>query len=172
MSSARRHRAFTVMEVLVVSGAMSVLALIISSAWMAVGRPVGDMIARCRLTEEIDLATSSLTRDLGGCLANTAGRTGGKTDYRFVGWLQPGTSQLLLCFDAGTGDPEAPNITILYVVDNNRLVRWDQHANTSFTVAQNVDSLELTPIGDTIGIALSFSYRNLTRTRTFVARTP
>jgi prepilin-type N-terminal cleavage/methylation domain-containing protein len=163
---------FTVAEVLVVSGVMSILAMIISSAWVGVGRPVADMIARCRLAEEIDLATISLARDLGGCLANNEGRLGSKGHLRFTGWLQPEPAQLWLCFDGGSGSLGVPDTVISYMVDNNRLVRWDQSSNTTFTVAQNVDGIEVTTTDDVLQIHLTFSYRNLTRSCTFVARAP
>jgi type II secretory pathway component PulJ len=166
------------MEVMVVSGVMAILVLIISSVWAGVGRPIAEMIARCRLIEEIDLATDSLARDLGGSLANSEGRLGGKQQSRFVGWMQSGQSQLLLCFDGGPepnghADWLPPDTVIAYLVDeNHRLVRWDQNANTEFTVAENVDSLEVETVEDTLQIRLAFSYRNLTRNCTFIARTP
>jgi type II secretory pathway component PulJ len=168
---------FTVMEVTVVSAAMAVLVMIVSAAWRGMGRPIADMIVRCHVIEEIDLATDSLARDLGGSLSNGEGRQGSKNQGRFVGWMLSGDSQLLLCFDGsdapnGQADWGPPDTVIAYLVDDGRLVRWDQTANTMFTVAQNVDRLEVHPVGDTLQIQLTFRYRNLTRTCTFVARTP
>jgi prepilin-type N-terminal cleavage/methylation domain-containing protein len=172
-----RSRGFTLVEVTVVSGLMAVLALLLSAVWAGFGRPATETIARCRVAQEMNLAVDSLARDLAGSLAGNAGRVGRKRDSQFVGWMLPGNSQLWLCFDGGTApngiaDWAPPDSVIVYMVEGNALVRWDQTANTSFTVARQIDSMQLGMQGDELQIQLTFSYRNVTRTCTLLARTP
>jgi type II secretory pathway component PulJ len=95
---------FSLLEVTLVSGLMALLAVVLSSAWVGVGRPAADVIARSRLFQEMDMAVAALSRDTSGGLANPEGRLGGKTQGCWVGWMQPANGQLWLCFDGGT-DP-------------------------------------------------------------------
>ena len=172
-----RRAGFTLVEVTVVSGLMAVLALLLSAVWAGFGRSATDSIARCRVAQEVNLAVNSLTRDLGGSLADSEGRLGHKTDLQFVGWMLPGNSQLWLCFDGGTqpngvADWAPPDTVIVYMVENNCLVRWNQTANTSFTVARDINNMQLSIEGDYLQIQLTFSYRNIARTCTLAARAP
>jgi prepilin-type N-terminal cleavage/methylation domain-containing protein len=172
-----RRGGFTLVEVTVVSGLMAVLALLLSAVWAAFGRPATDVIARCRVAREVSLAVNSLARDLGGSLAGAQGRLGRVTDYPFVGWVLPGNLQLWLCFDGGAepngvADWAPPDSVIVYMVEGDALVRWDQTANTSFTVARHVESMQLSIQGDDLQIQLTFSYRNISRTCTLLARAP
>ena len=136
-----KRRAFTLVEVMVASALTLVLALILSACWVSLGRPLAGMIGRGRLVEEIDLANTSLARDLGGYLANDAGRLGDKTQGPLIGWMQPLPNQLWLCFDGGP-QPNGvahwgpPDTVIIYRLDGDQLVRYDQTANTTFTVAR------------------------------------
>jgi hypothetical protein len=165
------------LEATVVSGLMTVLAVILSSAWAGFGRPTTDVITRARVFREMSLAADCLARDLGGSLANNEARIGGKKQAAFVGWLLPGDGQLWLCFDGGAtpnslADWASPDTTIVYMQEGDRLVRWDQNANTTFTAARNLAAMELRLLGDELYIDLTFKYRNITRTCTLVARTP
>ena len=160
-----------------VSGLMAVLAVLLSSLWAGIGRPATDVIARCRVAQELNLAVNSLARDLGGSLSDSAGRLGGRRDDQFVGWLLPGNLQLWLCFDGGSppngvADWAPPDTVIVYMVVGNALVRWNQTANTSFTVARCLDAMQLSMQGDELQIQLTFSYRNVIRTCTLLASTP
>ena len=58
------------------------------------------------------------------------------------------------------------------MVEGNTLIRWDQTANTSFTVARYIDNMQLAMQGNELQIQLTFSYRNITRTCTLLARAP
>ena len=173
-----RRRAFTMMEVTLVSGLMSFLVLLISSAWFGACRPAADLIARSELLREADFAASSLARDLGGALANPSGRLGGKKQGQWVGWMQPGTSELWLCFDGGS-DPNGEadwaviDYVIVYRVEDHALIRWDRNASTGFTVAKHVQNFQIIPAGaDGFSIALTFEFRHFTRTCTLIARLP
>ncbi len=54
----------------------------------------------------------------------------------------------------------------------DRLVRWDQNAGTTFTVARHVSGFAVQDLGGRVQIQLTFTYRGLTRTYTLVARDP
>jgi type II secretory pathway pseudopilin PulG len=178
MTMSHRRNGFTLLEATVVSGLMAFLAVLVSSAWVGVGRPAADLIARAQLAQEIDMAVASLSRDLGGSLGNPTARLGGKSVGKWIGWMQPASAQLWLCYDGGT-DPDglpnwgSPDSTIVYQLDSDALVRWDRDSGETFTVARNVDSMEITAEGaDAVRIVLSFRYRQLTRTCTLIARMP
>lgn len=183
MCISRDRRGFTLLEVMVVSGLMSLLALLISAAWAGVGRPAADAIIRGQLVQEIDMALASLARDLGGALANPEARLGGKKQGQWIGWKQLAESeapepQLWLCYDGGVdpnGQPDwaTPDTIIIYKLQNNALIRWDLSAGKTFTVARHVQGFDVTPVGsDGLQIVLTFTYRNLTRTCTLTARLP
>lgn len=178
MTRRRCHRAgFTLLEATVVSGLMAVLAAILSSAWAGFGRPTTDVIARARVVREMSLAVDCLARDFGGSIANNEGRLGAKKQGAFVGWLLPGSGQLWLCFDGGTepnglADWASPDRVIVYMLEGDRLVRWDQNANTTFTAARDLDAMELSLLGGELQVELAFKYRDITRTCTLIVRTP
>jgi type II secretory pathway component PulJ len=175
MKHRSRRCGFTLVEATVTSGLMAILAVLLSSLWAGCGRPATDVIARCRVAQEMNLAVGALARDLGGSLAGGAGRLGRQSDAQFVGWMLPGDMQLWLCFDGGmppNGLPDwaPPDTVIAYLVEGDALVRWDQTANTSFTVARHIDNMQLVVEGDQLEIQLTFSYRKITRTCTLLAR--
>lgn len=171
------RRGFTLVEALVVSGLMALLAYLLGQTWSGLGRPTADLAARGRVAHEARLASAALSRDLGGSLDSTAGRTGQKALGKFVGRMQPNSSELWLCFDGGSSpngvaDWAAPDTVIVYQAQGGRLVRWDQSANTTFTVARYVDTLAVQDLGDRVRISLTFTYRGATRTYTLIARDP
>jgi prepilin-type N-terminal cleavage/methylation domain-containing protein len=173
----RGRRGFSLVEVSIVSGLMAVLAVMLANAWSGLGRPLLEAAVRTRLAQEADLALASLSRDLGGYLSDTVGRTGGKATYLFVGRLQPGGSQLWLCFDGGSSpngqaDWAPPDTVISYEVVGNALVRWDQTAGTSFVVARNVNSFQLQDLGNELQISLTLSFRTVSQTYTLIAKDP
>ena len=77
-----------------------------------------------RLAEEASLAVAALSRDLGGYSGGNDGRLGTQAQLKFVGRMQPGGSQLWLCFDGGANpngmaDWGAPDTVIVYQVLGN-----------------------------------------------------
>src|SRR5207237_1151100 len=92
---------FTLVEALVVSGLMALLAYLLGQTWSGLGRPTADLAARGRIAHEARLASAALSRDLGGSLDSAAGRTAQKALGKFVGRMQPNGSALWLCFDGG-----------------------------------------------------------------------
>ncbi|MDB5334511.1 MAG: hypothetical protein JWN70_130 [Planctomycetaceae bacterium] len=170
------RRGFTLLETTIVSAFMGFLAVLISTTWSAFIRPTADVAQRCRIAQEANLAVASLTRDLAGSLADN--QTGTKAKYQVVGRMQPDNSQLRLCFDGGTtpngtADWGDPDTIITYYVDSNQLIRWDENAGTTFTVAKDVDALYVEDIGDgEVQIRLTFHFRRITQTYTLIARDP
>jgi hypothetical protein len=89
-----------------------------------------------------------------------------------VGWLVTDGPELRLYYD---GDPD---VEIVYYVDTEttygntwkRLVRWDTETGSEFTVATNVDTVELQDLGDSVRIDLTLTFRDFTRTYTFVGK--
>ena len=171
------HRAFSLVEVLVVSALTTILATILASLWSGLGRPLVDASARAHIAQDANLAAAALARDFGGSLTNSEDRLGGLADGRLVGRMQPDSSVLRLCFDGGVspdglaqwGDPDT---VITYEVQDGNLVRWDERAGTTFVVARNVQQLELEDLGTGVQIKLTFAYRNWTRTYTLVGLDP
>jgi type II secretory pathway component PulJ len=171
------RKAFTLLEVTIVSGLMALLAVVLSSAWVGLGRPVVDLIERTQLLQEMNLAVAALSRDLGGSLADPDGRLGDKNAYRWVGWMEPKNSGLWLCFDdpEGNGEPdwEPPDVVIVYQLQADALVRSNQASGESFLVAKHIERMQVLPAGnDAIRIRLTFKYRTLSRQCTLVVRTP
>jgi prepilin-type N-terminal cleavage/methylation domain-containing protein len=172
-----RHRGFTLLEVTLVSGLMAVLAVLLGAAWSAVGRPAADVIARSRLFQEMDMAVAALSRDLGGSLANPDGRLGTKQQGSWNGWMNPDNDQLWLCF-AGVNNTDGdahwgpPDNVIIYQISSGTLVRADQNAGTAFTVAKYLDTMDVSSNGPFVQIRLIFTYRDVSRTCTLLARHP
>ena len=152
-------------------------AVLLAQTWAGLGRPLVDVATRSRLAQEAHAAAAALACDLCGSLANNEGRLGRKTAFRLVGRMQPGNSQLWLCFDGGLNpnglaDWGPPDTVISYQVAANTLVRWDQTAGSTVTVARYVDQLELTDLGGQVQIQLTFRYRGIMQTYTMIARDP
>lgn len=171
------HRGgFTLTEVLIVSGLMSLLALILSTLWSGLGRPLADAAARACLIQEIALASAALARDLGGNLADPESRLGTKRQGEFLDWSTPNGAQLRLRF---AGNPKGKkddwgnqNTTIVYSVEDGQLVREDTNAKTSMVIAEHVEVLSVTCDSALCQIELIFRYRGLTRTCSWIARIP
>jgi prepilin-type N-terminal cleavage/methylation domain-containing protein len=170
----RRCKGFTLIEVMLVSGLMSLLVLLLSGAWSGFGRPSADAIARCRVVQEANLAAEALARDLGGSLADQS--TGTKEAGRLVGRLAVDGSELWLCFDGepvdGLPDWAAPDTVIVYDVQADQLVRSDQQAATSYVVAGHVDQMQVTEQVDGVHVELTLTCRDVTKTYTITAKDP
>ena len=183
MISTRRYRGprtagFTILEIMVASLVMTLLVVLLSQVWVGMIRPTADMISYSQLDQEAKLAATALAADLGGSLANPEGRLGTQAQYKYVGRLEPASTQLWLCFDSGSSpngvaDWGSPDTVIVYEVQDGSLVRFDQTAGTSVPIARHVDSFVTQDLGDgRVQFQLLLSYRNLSRTYTFIARDP
>jgi hypothetical protein len=91
--------------------------------------------------------------------------------------MHPNDAQLWLCFDGGN-PPDgnaawaSPDTVIVYEIVAHKLLREDQNAGTTFVAARDIDAMSITGVGGNLQIQLTFTYRNLTRTCTMIAKSP
>jgi hypothetical protein len=183
--------AFTVVEVTVVSVLMALLGVLLSSAWVGVGRGAVDLIGRSRLVQERDLAITALSRDLGGSLTEADARTGDKIRGRWLRWecpdnsVLPSNQDLKLSFTPGCDTDGNPlsNTVVRYLVmtdpdpSASTLVlvrRLNDNVSTQFTVARNVHSMTATidAVENSVNVVLCFQHRKLTLTCDLTAMPP
>ncbi|MFI5460974.1 MAG: hypothetical protein ACHRXM_36660 [Isosphaerales bacterium] len=170
---------FTVVELTIVSGLMTLLALLLAASWRGFCRPAFDAASRCRIAQEANLAAAALARDLGGSLSNPEGRLGPKTNAVFVGRMQPSPTWLRLCFHGGsdvdlTPKWSAPDTLISYQAQGDALVRWDENAGTTVTVAKGLSAFSVVPLelDNGVAITMTFSDRDVSLTYAFIALDP
>ena len=118
------RKAFSLVELTVVSSMMVVLAVLLSSAWVGVGRTAAGLIGRSLLVQERDLAVAAFSRDLGGCSLEPAVAGGEKLNGRWLKWecpnndLLPSNQDLKLYYDGGAdagGMPLADTVVRYFV---------------------------------------------------------
>jgi hypothetical protein len=187
MSSHRR--AFTLVEVVVVSAMTAFLAVLLSSTWAGINRSTIDLVGRGRLIQEMDMAIASLSRDFAGSLAiksfysydplNIPSDLGAENIGVWVGCRKNGDN-LQLCFDGGDtpdGKPDwaSPDTVVEYSLEpytdshdetSNVLVRqeYSNYPDTvasEFIVAKNVGSM-VVDVSDLalIKIELTFKFHH------------
>ncbi len=182
------RKGFSLVEVTIVGVLMAALAVLLSSAWVGVGKTAVSLIGRSRLVQERDLAMAALSRDLGGSLAdsdpNSYARKGDKATGRWLRWenpvnaLLPSNKDLKLFYDG-----ETTETTIRYLVKEDTdtgvstlilVRRKNETPSTDFTVAKNVYSMNVTldPDNKAAEIVLCFQYRTLTLTCDLTAKQP
>ena len=184
------HRTgFTLVELMVVSVLMAVLAVLLSSAWVGVGRTAAGLIGRSQLVQERDFAVVALSRDLGGCSVEPDARLGEKINGRWLKWECPNNNlltsnqDLVLYYDGGLkpdGVTVNGNTVVRYAVESGGLLKrktWLKGGTTAtiFTVAKNVYSMTVTPDPNdvkAVNIVLCFKYRTLTLTCDLTAKQP
>jgi prepilin-type N-terminal cleavage/methylation domain-containing protein len=172
-------RGFTLVEVMVVSGLAVLLTTLLGAIWAGFCLPTIDAASRCKIAMEANHAAASFARDLGGSLADPAGRLGGTKDAAFVGRSIPSPGYLRLCYHGGTGTDmtpswAAPDSVISYQLQGQNLVRTDEIANTAVVVATGVTAFDAEPLSSANGVSLTltFTVRNLSLTYTLVALDP
>jgi len=150
-SVSRSHNGFSLLEVTIVSGLMTFLALLLFAAWSGVGKSTIGLITRCQLAQEMDFAVAAISRDLCGSMPlkdneTDATRLNGKKNWRLLDWKVDSGGDLQLDFD---GDPSTP--TNWKFADKLVTYHWNQTRHTltrqddagTFTVARNVDSFNI-----------------------------
>jgi prepilin-type N-terminal cleavage/methylation domain-containing protein len=186
MVMANRRRGFSLVELTVVSVLMAVFAVLLSSAWVDVGRTAAGLIGRSQLVQERDMAVAALSRDLRGCSVEPDAQTGEKLTGRWLKWECPNNAtvasnqDLVLFYDGGTDSNGVPlsNTVVRYLVDAGLLKRRKSvngGSPTDFTVAKNVCRMTVAPDGSpasAVRIVLCFKYRTLTLTCDLTAEQP
>jgi hypothetical protein len=165
---------FSLVEVMIVALLTSLLFLMISGIWTGFGRSLSDSVAQGRVVTEAALAVETLRRDLRGTLPGM--ETGSLERGRMVGRLVVGGTQLRLCFDGdpadGSANWAAPDVVLVYQVQDGQLVRLDQTAGSSFVVADNVQQFQVTEQAGGVRIELTVGFRDFARTYTIITRDP
>lgn len=163
ISVKNRRKGFTVIEMSVATGLMTLLAVILSSSWRDLGRATVDLIARVQLAQEMDYVAASLSRDLGGCMADKDATA----TFPFSSWSvntsDPNNNSLTI----SVGDTDSHKITYRRDTSNtdpwkrNNLVRIyaasDDTEISRFTVARNVDNITLSSDSNTLTMTVDFS---------------
>ncbi len=169
-----RRLGFTLVEMMVSSLLMSILAMFVASAWQGFGRSMLDGVVRGRISQESALALESLNRDLSGSLAGNF--TGEVHHGSYVGRLVVGGSELRLCFDGapfnGSADWASPDTVIVYEVQNGQLLRSNLLTGSQFVVADLVSDLQVSNLMDGVRIEITFSLRDSSKTFYIVSRDP
>ena len=167
-SATTSRRGFTLIELSVVCLLTAILASLMTTVWIAFGRPAMEVSSRVRLAREATLAIASLSADLGGGLAGPDGWRKTKRVGRLVGRITPGNAQIRLCYDGGD-DPDGvdnwtdPDHVISYDVVAGQLLRHDLTLYTDTVIASDVDSLMTHIEGNRLKIQLTLRYRDLVR---------
>jgi hypothetical protein len=177
MLANRSPKGFTVIEVTVASWLMVVLAVVLSLAWVSVGRGTVDVIARAQLAQEMDFAVAALSRDLGGCVVNSTGQLA--TTAFPVSSVTPNPN---VTPDPNRSDPTSSfpssvkltldnHDTITYQMNLSDTNAWKQNnliriyrvngadPGSTFTVARNVDTFQASwnSAGTELSIRIDFS---------------
>ena len=139
-----RRRGFSMLEMIVAALLAAMLGALLVQAFITFGRPALEVEARARITQEAILATQSLACDLGGFLADSAGRTGTISQYQFANppWDVSQGTELLLNFQGlNSGDV----IVIIYQLQDNSLVRSNSSTGVTTTIANYVTGFSVQP---------------------------
>lgn len=147
----QRQTGFTLLDVATASVMTAVLAMLISSTWALFIKPTSSLIAWGKLFQEMDIAVTTMARDLGGSLPDTP--TGNKRAGLLLACKTENDltygDHLLLCFDGGTTPDgvadwsSGTDDTIIdYYVDpaTHTLYRQNKKTNKTVVVASNVES--------------------------------
>jgi len=165
---AKSRRGFSLIEISIASILSAILVLMASGVAVDVSRHMAANILETQVAAEARLAIESFRRDFSGSSLDV--QTGDRAEGRLVGRMIPQPSELRLCFDAdqnATADWFAPDRVIVYMVDDNQLIRTDQVSGNTYTVARWVDDIEFTVGVDEIIISIDFQAGDFAETYTF-----
>jgi hypothetical protein len=161
-------------EMVVASMLATLLGVLMAVAWATFGRPALEVEARARIAQEAIMAAESLSRDLGGFVADTEGRGGTLSQYRFVDWDLSYGNPLLLNFQGtGPGDP----IVIRYEYDSQKgkLARSNSSTGVQTIIAAHVTGFSVTPDPNNANLArieLTITYRRFSGTYVLIGVKP
>jgi type II secretory pathway component PulJ len=176
LSGSRRsyghRRGYGLIEMMVAGFLASLLGILMALACATFARPALEVEARARIAQEATLATQSLACDLGGYLADSAGRTGDPTQYNFAGWNVSNPGVLLLNYQ---GASSGNTISITYELSGNQLVRYDSSTGVTTTIANHVTSFAVSVDPDNAAevlIQFTISFRYFTASYTLIGVSP
>lgn len=132
----RHHgRAFTLVELLVVSVLMTVLTLMTAQVWRYFSTEMKDLAGRARVAQELRFAMESICEDMGAT----------------VGAIVVEEGRIRLCKDAGD-EPDGvanwafPDIMVEYYLDGTQLVRDDTSSGSQIVMADSVSAFAVQDI--------------------------
>jgi type II secretory pathway pseudopilin PulG len=182
----QRRRGFSLVEVTVACVLTAFLATMLSTTWRLVMPSTADLIVWGQVFQELDVAVTALSRDIGGSLPDN-GHVGTKGQGMLLQCRKVTDvdgDHFQMCFDSaspnGNADWGSPDTVVDYHVDaaDRKLIR--SCGTTAFTVARNVDSILVTPVTisgvDYFQIDLTLScdvkstHKALTRKCTLIAK--
>ena len=173
----QRRNGFTLVEMTIASSLTVLLALMLSTSWVLLNRPTSSLVAWGQLFQEMDIAVTSLARDLGGGqhdYGNAEGRPGNKRQGLLIECRRTNDldgDHLQICFDGddpdgtATWDMTTGDTVIDYYIDadTNTLVRSNLKTGTLFRVASNVGDMTVVDDpndGNNLRLELTFQFPN------------
>jgi hypothetical protein len=168
----RARRGFSLLDAVLASFLATLLGMLLAMSCATFGRPALEVDARARITQEGILAAQSIACDLGGFLADAAGRTGTPSQYKFSGWDLSQGNVLILNFQGAS--PTNP-IVITYQQSGDQLVRYDSETGVTTSIAKYVTGFSVAPYPDNASQALiefTVSFRYFTATYTLIGVPP
>jgi uncharacterized membrane protein len=151
-------KAFTLLELLVVSILMTIVFMIIAQFWKWFSPSLNDMIGRWHLLCESKLTTQILAQDFGSTVAVTVGE-----------------NEISLCRDTGNppnGFADGSDIWVDYYLSGNKLMRRDIDAGADFAVADGVTGFTVESIPPVFRITLNLQSSTASRQLVFLWSTP
>ena len=170
--ASRSRRGQALIEAVLAAFLATVLGLLLAMSCATFGRPALEVDARARITQEGILAAQSIACDLGGFLADSAGRTGTSGQYSFSGWDLSQGSVLVLNF---LGETSNDLVVITYQQSGNQLVRYNSASGITTTIASYVTAFSVVPNPDNSSQALiqiTVAFRYFTATFTLIGVSP
>ena len=139
MSTSRRQRAgFTLTEMAIVGVLMGFLAVCLGRAWDGLAQPSIDLMVRCMVQQEAQIAAMSLSEDCGGCPPGKISDIQGLKISDICTGVSTSDDDLVISFS---------NETVTYRLnsDNHTLVRDHtvDMTTTSVVIASNVYGMSL-----------------------------
>lgn len=159
------------LEVTIGSLMVAGVTMMAASVSVDITRGISENVRRTRIATQARLSLESFRRDFGG--NDPDQKIGDRCHWRLVGRQIPSDSELRLCFDSdanGSADWISPDRVITYSVDDGQLIRSDLEVNQTIVIAELVDAIEFSIVGNEIQIELDFELGNLQRSYIFNTR--
>ena len=173
----QRRSGFTLIEMTIATSLTVILAMMLSTSWVMLNRPTSSLIAWGQLFQEMDIAVTSLARDLGGSqfdYENADGRPGDMRQGLLIECRRTNDldgDHFQICFDGddpdgtATWDMTTGDTVIDYYMneDTSTLVRSNLKTGTLFHVASNVEDMTVVDDpndGNNLRMELTFQFPN------------
>lgn len=128
--TARSAGGFTLLELMVVSVLMLLLSLITAQMWRYFSAQSSNLTQRSGAAQELRFALDCIAQDMGS-----------------VRWALPSGADALMLSTRG---PAGADITVVYSVSDNKLMRVDQSTGVSVPIADRITGFVVENISDTV----------------------